>query len=286
MNRRLFLNFAAGIGTGLALRRDVAGHSIWFRSRGTGPRGQGRLASLGRSPSLSVRLQQPSPRAARGGAARGHDPNPLYQPYARSDQPAFPRAPRPPTGSADNSFLMVAPGEQFQYELPLPAHHPGGTFWIHPHVHGAVARQVWRGLAAPIIVRGELDAIPEIQAAAEVVLVLQDVTLDAGGVPVEPNLMEQVTGREGNVITASGRVNPTIAIQKDGWVRLRLVNASCSRFYRLKLEQHTLYQIASEGGALPAPVGLDELLLVPGQRAELMIQGSREPGTYRLLNLP
>ncbi len=47
-----------------------------------------------------------------------------------------------------------------------------------------------------------------------------------------------------------------------------------------------MYQIASDGGSLLAPVGLDELLLVPGQRADLMIQGSRPPGTYRLLNLP
>jgi FtsP/CotA-like multicopper oxidase with cupredoxin domain len=191
-----------------------------------------------------------------------------------------------PTGNADNSFVMVAPGEQSQYELPLAANHPGGTFWIHPHMHGAAARQVWRGLAAPVIVRAELDAIPEVKTAAEVVLVLQDVTLGTDGVPVEPDFMQQMAGREGSVITASGNVNPTIPIQKDGWVRLRLINASCSRFYRLQLEEHALYQIASDGGSLPAPVGIDELLLLPGQRADLMIQGSRAPGAYRLLNLP
>ena len=191
----------------------------------------------------------------------------------------------PPTGAADNSFVMVAPGEQFEYELPLPADHPGGTFWIHPHMHGSVARQVWRGLAAPVIVRAALDDIPEIKAASEVLLVLQDVTIGSDGAPTEPGLMEQMAGREGSIITASGAVNPTIPIQRDGWVRLRLINASCSRFYRLQIEQHQMYQIASDGGALTAPVGLDELLLVPGQRAELMVQGSRPPGDYRLLNL-
>ncbi len=192
----------------------------------------------------------------------------------------------PPTDVADNSFLMIAPGDQFLYELPIPANHPGGTFWIHPHTHGSVARQVWRGLAAPIIVRGELDAIPEIQAAPEMLMVLQDVTLDSDGAPVEPGFMGQMAGREGDLVTASGTVNPTIPIQTNGWVRLRLINASCSRFYRLQLEGHTLYQVASDGGSLPAPVDLDELLLVPGQRADLMIHGSRPQGTYRLLNLP
>lgn len=158
----------------------------------------------------------------------------------------------PPTDVADNSFLMIAPGDQFLYELAIPANHPGGTFWIHPHMHGSVARQVWRGLAAPIIVRGELDAIPEIQAAPEMLMVLQDVTLGSDGSPVEPDFIGQMAGREGDLVTASGTVNPTIPIQTNGWVRLRLINASCSRFYRLQLEGHTLYQVASDGGSLPA----------------------------------
>ena len=191
-----------------------------------------------------------------------------------------------PSGAADNSLRMVASGEQFQYELPIPANHPGGMFWVHPHMHGTVARQVWRGLAAPLIIRGELDAIPEIQATPEVVLVLQDVTLGNNGEPVEPNFMEQIAGREGSLIGVSGTANPQIPITKDGWLRLRLINASCSRFYRLKLEEHVLNQISTDGGALPAPIGMDELLLVPGQRTDLMISGSRPPGSYRLLNLP
>ena len=191
-----------------------------------------------------------------------------------------------PGGAADNSLRMVASGEQFQYELPIPTNHPGGMFWVHPHMHGTVARQVWRGLAAPLIIRGELDSIPEIQAAPEFVLVVQDLTLGNNGEPIEPNFMEQIAGREGSLIGVTGAANPQIPIAKDGWVRLRLINASCSRFYRLKLEEHSLYQILTDGGALPAPKELDELLLVPGQRADLMISGSRPPGSYRLLNLP
>ena len=69
-------------------------------------------------------------------------------------------------------------------------------------------------------------------------------------------------------------------------MRLRLINASSSRFYRPQMEEHTMFTIASDGSALPAPQAVDELLLVPGERAEVMIQGSRSPGSYRLLNLP
>ena len=59
----------------------------------------------------------------------------------------------PPVGSADNSFLVIPPGESFTYEFDLPDAYAGGTFWYHPHIHGAAARQVSRGLAGVFIVR-------------------------------------------------------------------------------------------------------------------------------------
>lgn len=104
----------------------------------------------------------------------------------------------PPTGSADNSFLMIPPGESFTYEFDLHATHPGGTFWYHPHVHGSAARQVSRGLAGVFVVRGELDQVPEIAAAPESSLVLQDFDLNADGLPLEPSMMERTMGREGH----------------------------------------------------------------------------------------
>ncbi|MGB3789153.1 MAG: hypothetical protein WA949_14165 [Phormidesmis sp.] len=45
---------------------------------------------------------------------------------------------------------------------------------VHPHYHLNVAPQVFGGLAGPIIVRGALDDIPEIQQADEALLVLKD----------------------------------------------------------------------------------------------------------------
>ncbi|MDP2999078.1 MAG: multicopper oxidase family protein [Bryobacterales bacterium] len=192
----------------------------------------------------------------------------------------------PPTGNADNSFLMIPPGESLTYEFTLPANHPAGTFWYHPHLHQSAARQVSRGLAGLFLVRGELDAIPEIASAQEYSLVLQDFDLDSRGVPREPNMMQRMQGREGDLITMNGLSSPAIPIRKDGQIRLRLLNASSSRFYRLRIEEHTFHQIASDGGALPVPLELAELLLVPGERAEVIVEGSRAPDTYRLVNLP
>lgn len=191
-----------------------------------------------------------------------------------------------PSGNADNSFVDVPPGEQFDYEFQIPADHPAGTFWYHPHMHGAVARQVFRGLAGLIIVRGDLDAIPEIAAAEEQYLVLQDFTVDRNGQIPEPIFGERMQGREGSTLTVNGEVNPTFWIQRNGLLRCRFLNASCSRYYRVKVEDHPLAVIALDGSALRTPQWADEWLLAPGQRVDLIISGDRPAGSYRILTLP
>ncbi len=192
----------------------------------------------------------------------------------------------PPDGTADNIFLELPPGESRTYAFRLPANHPAALCWLHPHLHGSVARQVSLGLAAPLIIRGALDAIPAVAAAREHILVLQDFELDRSGRPVDPGMSALMAGREGSLVTVSGRVRPTYAIEQDGLLRLRLLNASVSRFYRLSLEDHPLHVIATDGGSLAAPQRLEELLLAPGERRDVLIQGVRAGGSYRLMNLP
>ncbi len=192
----------------------------------------------------------------------------------------------PPTGAADNIFLQIPDRESLTYRFTLPKNHPAGLFWVHPHHHGSVARQVSRGLAAPFVIRGEIDAIPEVAAADEQIAVLQDFELDASGRVVEPSMAQLTHGREGSIITLGGAINPVIAIRQDGLLRLRLVNASVSRFYLLRLEDHPLHLIGVDGGALDAVRTVDEILFVPGQRLDILVEGARTSGSYRLLNLP
>jgi FtsP/CotA-like multicopper oxidase with cupredoxin domain len=192
----------------------------------------------------------------------------------------------PPTGASDNIFLHVSAGESFTYQFNIPGNHQTGLFWIHPHHHGSVARQVSRGLAAPFVIRGEIDAIPEVAAADEHILLLQDFELDQRGSVIEPSMPAFMLGREGSIIAVGGAINPVIPIRQDGLVRLRLINASSSRFYRLRLEEHPLHLIGVDGGALGSTRTLDEILFVPGQRVDILIEGTRAAGSFRLLNLP
>jgi len=64
-----------------------------------------------------------------------------------------------PSGNSDNVLLKIDPGVDFQYEYNVPADHPAGTFWYHPHLHGATALQVASGMAGPLIIRG--DRLPQ-----------------------------------------------------------------------------------------------------------------------------
>jgi FtsP/CotA-like multicopper oxidase with cupredoxin domain len=116
--------------------------------------------------------------------------------------------------------------------------------------------------------------------------VFKDFDLDTEGRINPPNHMALMMGREGPLLTVNGQVNPSIAIASGGLLRLRLLNASASRFYRLALEEHSLYLIATDGGAIAAPVELSEMLLAPGERADILVKGDRTSGQYQLLNLP
>jgi FtsP/CotA-like multicopper oxidase with cupredoxin domain len=84
----------------------------------------------------------------------------------------------------------------------------------------------------------------------------------------------------------NGTVNPELSIPAGGLLRLRFVNASTSRFYNLQLEGHSFYLIATDAGATSSPIELSELLLSPGERAEVLVKGNAQSGHYRLLNLP
>ena len=65
-----------------------------------------------------------------------------------------------PTGNSDNVLLKINPGQKFQYEYNIPADHPAGTFWYHPHLHGSTALQVGSGMAGALVIRG--DRLPEV----------------------------------------------------------------------------------------------------------------------------
>lgn len=184
--------------------------------------------------------------------------------------------------SVDDPFAEIQPGETRLYEFTLPDF-ASGTFWYHPHLHGKVAEQLYAGLLGTIIVEGPYDLTPELREAEEHILVLKDFSFEDSAIPAF-TMMDWMNGKEGNVLTVNGLVQPVLEAE-NSTLRLRLLNASNARYYRLALENHPLYLIATDGGLLERPVELSELLLASGERAEVLVRLERE-GSFKLQTLP
>ena len=77
-----------------------------------------------------------------------------------------------PSGDSDNVLISIAPGSAHQYQYDVPADHPAGTFWYHPHAHGAGLGQVGSGMAGALIVTG--DRLPTESNPGDIDILLKD----------------------------------------------------------------------------------------------------------------
>ncbi|MEO3781775.1 multicopper oxidase family protein [Actinocorallia sp. B10E7] len=185
-----------------------------------------------------------------------------------------------PAGNSDNPFVVIDPGDDFDYQIRIPDGHPPGTHWYHPHHHGTVADQLFGGLMGALVV----DGGPDLGTSADRILLVSDLTLDGSGVAaVSPR--DRMLGREGELVLVNGARRPVIEAAPGSSERWRVVNTCTSRVLSLRLEGHRLTQLSLDGRFLPAPVELDRLVLAPGNRADLLIR-PREAGRYALITDP
>jgi FtsP/CotA-like multicopper oxidase with cupredoxin domain len=95
----------------------------------------------------------------------------------------------------------------------------------------------------------------------------------------------------GNTIVVNGNTWPFLNVEPRQY-RLRLLNGSDSRFFILTTPMVkgkpmvTFYQIGADGGFLPKPVALNQLLIGPAERADVIVDFSGLAGkTVTLLNI-
>lgn len=183
-----------------------------------------------------------------------------------------------PSGASDNVFLVIEPGTEFDYEIDIPADHPAGTYWYHPHVHGLTYSQVSGGLVGTILVAGGLDEVAGIKDRVDQLLVIQSAEFDATNtvVPADDQDIHRQTR------TVNGQINPTLTIRPGEVQRWRLVNATSESFLLIGLEGHPLYQISKDGNAMTRTVRHEQLLIEPGCRADVLVKGHQFTGSWEL----
>ncbi|MFL6305272.1 MAG: multicopper oxidase family protein [Candidatus Sulfotelmatobacter sp.] len=81
------------------------------------------------------------------------------------------------TGNPLAKMIDVMPGQSYDYQFHIPEDQPPGLAWYHPHHHGSTAVQAVSGMAGPLITYGDIDEVPEIKAARDIVLAIQDIGL-------------------------------------------------------------------------------------------------------------
>ncbi|WP_448071125.1 multicopper oxidase family protein [Georgenia yuyongxinii] len=183
-----------------------------------------------------------------------------------------------PQGHGDNALLSIEPGQVFDYRFELPEDHPTGVFWYHPHRHGLVANQIFGGLYGAVIV--EDDAVP---ADRERILLVSDISLDRDGSITPASAPERMVGREGDLVMVNGQLQPEITARSGERERWRVINACTARYLRLALPGQTLQLLGTDSGHEPQPRTVEEVLLAPGNRADLLV--TMGPGTAELQTL-
>ncbi|MFG3052150.1 multicopper oxidase family protein [Kitasatospora sp. NPDC048239] len=180
-----------------------------------------------------------------------------------------------------------------------PGTQRAATLWYHDHRMGYTGPGVWRGLAGFHLLHDDEEAaLPLPRGERDIPLMLADRSFaedgsfrypaaDADGPGVTTDYMNGVLG---DVILVNGAPWPRLTVDRARY-RLRFLNASNARLYRLELDPQpsggdALVQIGGDGGLLESPIGHDALEVAPAERFDVVVDFARyEPGTsVRLVN--
>lgn len=187
----------------------------------------------------------------------------------------------------------IASGESYVYDFIVI--NRAGTYWYHPHPHGATATQVYNGLAGLFIVSDDQeDAVSLPRGIYDVPLVFQDRTFDAdnqlvyirGGMMTQ--MMTQMMGFLGDNILVNGKPESVLDVETSAY-RFRLLNGANFRVLKIGWEDGTpLTVIGTDGGLLASPIEKPYVTLSPGERVELWVNfnGRSVGDQLSLMSLP
>jgi blue copper oxidase len=160
------------------------------------------------------------------------------------------------------------------------------TYWFHPHPHLRTAEQIYRGLAALLVVDDAEDqavreALDVELGTTDLPLLIADRTFDdANQLVYAPDDMQLLMGTEGETFTVGGVADPHLAVSTRMW-RLRLLNASNARVLNVGVvdtstgDRLPLSIIGTDGGLLEHPQPESQAFLGPAERLDIVIDLSR-----------
>ena len=178
-------------------------------------------------------------------------------------------------GVPDITQPPVMPGQQFEYRLKPP---DAGTYWYHTHMRSWA--QLALGLAGVMIV--EEDEPPTVDQ--DIVFAIDDWRLDRDLQMDSASFGSMHDwshgGRLGNYITVNGKAEPVFEVASGERIRLRLVNIANARIMNLLFSESEISVVAVDGQPVePFVPKSGRVVLAPGQRADLIIDMTADPGS-------
>jgi spore coat protein A len=173
--------------------------------------------------------------------------------------------------------LLIGPGERktYVYDLREDGRPERAAFqWYHDHRLDRTARNVWQGLAGMWILEDGFErSLPLPSGERDVALLIAERSFDRHNQLTDPftNLRPPADGVIGHSVLVNGAYLPHHEVTPQRH-RLRLLNASSFRSYNLHLSNRMpMVQIATDSGLMPKPVSRKEVLIGPGERAEVIV---------------
>ncbi|MDP1513386.1 multicopper oxidase domain-containing protein [Paenibacillus sp. CMAA1739] len=154
------------------------------------------------------------------------------------------------------------------------------TLWFHPHPSPNTAEQVYKGLAGMIYIEdtnSEALEIPKTYGVDDLPIILQDKAFTADKQLDYAKAMN-ADGTTGETLLINGVADPELTIDRKQ-VRLRILNGSNMRSYKLHLDNNMEFQqIASDGGFLNKPNTITEIEMAPSERVEVIVDLTKVKG--------
>jgi FtsP/CotA-like multicopper oxidase with cupredoxin domain len=184
-----------------------------------------------------------------------------------------------PSGVGDNVFAHVMPGETFHHDFVIPADHPGGLYWYHPHMHGFTDKQIYNGMAGLFVIEGGAATLPSLIDKTHVLIALKNTSIT--GTAPNRALVQPEPEAQTQTQTLNGDLQPALTIAPGETQLWRIANIGNDAYYDLSLEGHTFTVVAEDGHLLWQTSDASQVLMPPGKRFELAVTGGAA-GSYEL----
>ncbi len=206
-----------------------------------------------------------------------------------------------PNAPGDDSIdILAMPGQTLHYSIAIPASHPPGVYWYHPHPHTESNWQLYNGMSGAIVINGIASIAPETAGLPERIILLRnliqapqfDNTLArtrhktrASNTRFDTSTVcSQPFGIGGEYTTINGRDAGGPIVMTPGKKQLwRVVNASADGYFDLSVDGQQLQLVSRDGVALKQYPGaveqtVSDVVIPPAGRADFIVTGPQTSG--------